>query len=151
MSSCCVCLLLLVMFYNCFSVLRCCFCFCCWCWCWWWWRWLSSCCCRLSMMLLLFLVIFTVYQLLHSSVGLCFELLMILSYYIYPGYGKNVFFGFIWGSNPGPPAREPSTLPLDIVNVIYSLALLLLLSVILRYHCLMTCHLCKSIIVICNS
>ena len=44
-------------------------------------------------------------------IGLCSELLMRLSYYNHPGYGKKI--GLTWGSNRGPSDCEPSTIPLD--------------------------------------
>ena len=47
-------------------------------------------------------------------IGLCFKLLMSLSYYIHLGYGQK-FLGFCltWESKSGPPKCKPSTLPLD--------------------------------------
>ena len=42
-------------------------------------------------------------------VGLCSEIFMRFSYYIYPGYDKKVY-ALTWGSNPGP---QSSTLPMD--------------------------------------
>ena len=46
-------------------------------------------------------------------IGLCSELLMKLSCYILPGFGKKFLVSMIWGSNLAPPERKSSTLPLD--------------------------------------
>ena len=45
-------------------------------------------------------------------IGLCSDIHTRLSYYIRPGYGKNIF-GLKWESKPCRRERETSTLPLD--------------------------------------